>query len=96
MMLSNKCDYTGEGDQFSSSSVRTHTPHTHIKVRHICHSSASFHLIITVNLYQEQVTVLLRFKTTHPMAICCKSGVNLTPKAKDARAGVNASHTVTD
>lgn len=58
-------------DQFSSPSA--HAPHTHTKVRHICHSSASFDLIITINLYQEQVTVLLRFKRTHPMAICSLS-----------------------
>lgn len=73
-----------------------HTHHTHIKVRHICHSSASFDLIITINLYQEQVTVLLRFKTTPPMAICSLSGVNLTLKGKDARVGANVRHTVTD
>lgn len=73
-----------------------HTHHTHIEGRHICHSSASFDLIITINLYQEQVTVLLRFKTTPPVAICSLSGVNLTLKGNDACVGANVRHTVTD
>lgn len=37
---------------------------------HICHGSAPFDLLITINLFQKQVSALLCFKPTHPMAIC--------------------------
>lgn len=34
---------------------------------HICHGSAPFDLLITINLTPKQVSVLLHFQTTHPM-----------------------------
>lgn len=56
---------------------------------HICHGSAPFDLLITINLYQKQVSVLLRFKnkSSDGHLLLGSPRVDLTVKGADVCTG---------